>query len=523
MPDSVDNVLSENTARVKIINEFLVDIVGVLVPGAIFLFSVIVGFIIPIFMIYFDFRGAPGNLPVDAATKMELMISNVFQGWFWLVIFFTFLILAYAIGNIFYRSDINDVDKECFRREKKDHYDKQIKKKLDKSSPSGFLRIEEGEVDDFYHNYIRALLDHLKTNDARWNPNNKKENEEKWERLLLEGQKGQIERKANLLTRKKAINYINYVAYKLYYHQNRNEKIPSIDDVTTMFDADYADRGNWASILQKQQAIISTLLKDFAKINVCPRETPANTGNPLVSGGETPTNTGNPPVLGGETPTNCTGAAHCENTDSEDTLAVGWFFLFYLRSEIACGYEDECQFPYQYYDAYLAKRDVAGLGRHVKWCKTKDARTKNAINQFKIEVRLRAGEYYNIIVKNEAHIRMASSSYQVAWLFRYISCAFMFVLAALVCKLFFGECNEDNFARFWCIGNLIELAFKLMCVLWLPVGILLLNVFIRKRVLDFLHYQRLREIFFVLKVFDEMEKQVSPHRYELEKKVSPWR
>ncbi|MCD8173344.1 MAG: hypothetical protein LUD76_07800 [Alistipes sp.] len=106
---------------VKVINDFLIDIIGSVVPGIIFLFSVIVSVAIPAVMLYFSYPLLP-EPDTQYATKVELLISNTFQGWFWLVVFFTFLILAYAIGNIFYRRDIKEMDRASFVYAKKKHF-----------------------------------------------------------------------------------------------------------------------------------------------------------------------------------------------------------------------------------------------------------------------------------------------------------------------------------------------------------------------------------------------------------------
>jgi len=113
---------------------------------------------------------------------------------------------------------------------------------------------------------------------------------------------------------------------------------------------------------------------------------------------------------------------------------------------------------------------------------------------YAVKIQLKAKEYYNIIVKNEAHIRMASSSYWVATKSRWVVFASVILLFSLIQKVFPESHGWD-------------LLLRAACVLWLPIGVFWLNWFIKKSVINFLHYQRLREIFFVLKVYDEFVKK----------------
>ncbi|MCD8173343.1 MAG: hypothetical protein LUD76_07795 [Alistipes sp.] len=105
--------------------------------------------------------------------------------------------------------------------------------------------------------------------------------------------------------------------------------------------------------------------------------------------------------------------------------AIGWFFRFYLRSEFACDTEECCQFPYMYYGKYLCRREAYHLVKHVSWT-DETARSKNALNKLKMRVQLASKDEYSILVKNEAHVRMASSSRFVAFITKkYLSILFL--------------------------------------------------------------------------------------------------
>ena len=435
--------------NIKTINEFLIDLIGVLVPGGIFLFSIIVSIIIPVIMIYFreiNLKVATESVILDAnlyATKWDLLASNIFHGWFWLVLFFVFLILSYAIGNIFYRLDIKDVDKLSFKRQRKKLFEDKIKPVIEQKRHY-FKKIKERNLKNFLEEYFELLFYHLKENGKYSNMD-----KQRWMEIF-EKIKDDV----------KVISILNEIAFLLYEKKLQDvlillkEKLDdnSISDAQTQTERQSTKNGNEGAnvenILGKtnnSSIIIKEFLNPFVKSEI--------EGNP-------------------------------------EFLAIGWYFLFCLRSEVACDNEYDCQFPYEHYDTYLLKRGELNLVKHAVWCKDKNSRTKNAINTFKLKIQLKSKEAYNILVKNEAHIRMASSSYRVANMARKI--ALVAIPVSFVLLFPFGK----EFS--------LELIKYAIVIFSMPVSIFILNIFIKNSVVEFLHYQRLREIFFVIQVFDEL-------------------
>lgn len=94
---------------VKIAHELMVDILGALIPGALFLFCTIVFIVFPIVC-----YSVPNN-------SFSFLMKD--GEWFWIVAFFLFLILSYVISLIFYRADIKQPDRLDIRREKKKKMD----------------------------------------------------------------------------------------------------------------------------------------------------------------------------------------------------------------------------------------------------------------------------------------------------------------------------------------------------------------------------------------------------------------
>lgn len=90
---------------VKIAHELMVDILGALIPGALFLFCTIVCIVFPLIC-----YATPNN-------NFGFLMKD--GDWFWIVAFLSFLILSYVIGLIFYRADIKVPDRRDIRREQK--------------------------------------------------------------------------------------------------------------------------------------------------------------------------------------------------------------------------------------------------------------------------------------------------------------------------------------------------------------------------------------------------------------------
>jgi len=350
-----------------------------------------------------------------------------------------FLILSYAIGNIFYRLDIKDVDKSSFIRKRKELYKERIKHFIDERK-SRFYTIKKQDV--FLKEYFELLFYHLKEDKNYLNRDKQSwmDNFEKWRKEETDDNK--------------IINTLNKIAYLLY----KKRISEALDLVEKEVNISSLSKTQPVSENSTDNIVVKKLLIPFIKPN--------------------------------------------EDENNPKFLALGWYFLFCLRSEVACDNEDDCQFPYEHYDTYLLKRGEFNLVKHAKWCKDKDSRTKNAINTYKLQIQLKSKEVYNILVKNEAHIRMASSSYCVANLTRKIV-LFAAIFIPLILLFPFGIIFSTEPIDSIKLMELLKYTIVICCM---PVSIYFLNKFIRNSVLEFLHYQRLREIFFVIQVYDELVK-----------------
>ena len=485
----------------KNLNDFIVDLFGSLVPGIIFLFSVLLCLVIPLTMLILN------STHIHNEELIKLIIG-IFENWFWVISFLTFLILAYAVGSIFYRLDIKKVDRKSFGYMAKKHFKEDVfpkvkpyfKKRhfliriMNKGKYIRYnkkkIRYNEKEITKIY-DFIKSYIELISTQFSVYEMIKEEEiiksklyNEELLksinekekiiyklhkEELLKSISKEEKEEKINKLNEEidilsKKIIAINIDEYHLFtkklndiikkateFEKNVDEPKALLEEFEKNGNALLEEINNFAYELyekrdansgkstDKQRAIIEDYLSPFLKLR-------KNAGE----------------------------------EERQMTLALGWYYLISLRLEFACDKKENCQFPYTYYAEYLLKRDAKDLAKHVIW-KDKRSRSKNGLNRLKFKIQLAAPKEYNILVKNEAHIRMASSSWSVAKAMFLIGFLSIIILVSFIIAEYVTQKKIDY--------------INTMYLLLLPLAVLAFNLFIYVKVKQFMHYQRLREIF----------------------------
>lgn len=130
----------EHDLGTKLLNELMVDIIGALIPGFLFIIAVFISVVLPL-IIYYD--GDNGFMKV------------IFKsGGFWWVLLIICVFFSYVVGHIFYRADISVPDKIDVRRQI-NHFLKDVKKSL---------KLSECSDDDIkkYKDLLRREIDILK-------------------------------------------------------------------------------------------------------------------------------------------------------------------------------------------------------------------------------------------------------------------------------------------------------------------------------------------------------------------------
>jgi len=150
----------------------------------------------------------------------------------------------------------------------------------------------------------------------------------------------------------------------------------------------------------------------------------------------------------------------------------------------------DVQFPYLCIWEYLNHRGLDHLAKMIPWKgkdeKTHSLRTKSFINLLKIRLEFDFPEKCSNITRNEAHIRLMSSMwYMLCYLQRIGIFSFVLGLGLSVVVVVLGFPWREVCAACWS---------PLICSGFIIVGTWLMRLIIEK----FFHYQRVREIVYVL-------------------------
>lgn len=144
----------------------------------------------------------------------------------------------------------------------------------------------------------------------------------------------------------------------------------------------------------------------------------------------------------------------------------------------------ECEFPYIHFDRYLRSRNLTHLLSLTEWCDP-EKRTKNFLNILKIRLFFEHGDKCGSIAKNEAHVRLMSSTWYMSRALQWLAAGI--VLFSLVTAFVSG----------------VSLRFGWGVVLYLipatPAVVVFTFATLSKHIIErFLHYQRVREVIWVL-------------------------
>lgn len=506
---------------VKIAHELMVDILGALIPGALFLFCTIVCIVFPLIC-----YATPNN-------NFGFLMKD--GDWFWIVAFLSFLILSYVIGLIFYRSDIKVPDRRDIRRE-------QDKKLTDLLKRMPTTKIEDAE------NYVAELLVQ------------------------------EISPLEQCLSKYKDEHIQLNSVYNEDFIKSCNECVKTLSD-NSMDNATGDNTSCHYDSASVQKNILKILFPEwkFDDDSVSCSKTISEDENDLF-----PAVKNIPEAVNNVIKQTSTilpkvkryimNHIECEwnnqNLKKLKSLCrlIVSYMILHMQNESGCATEDRCDFPYMSYYKYLLKRELKDLLKYVKWY-TPASRTKNQLNQYKIDLQLHVPNAFSIITKNESHIRMASSSWHVAKIVLGMSIItgfimFVFVVLGTIYHVekndnftqkedtakvvvvyqegtnhtvkniptatSLADCNSTNTGSANIRSNYIKfidsymyylsrtnLANEYLAFLF-PVFIFLLAWYILRSVPKFIHYQRLREIYYTLSIYKLWDdaKAILDERYQ---------
>lgn len=160
-----------------------------------------------------------------------------------------------------------------------------------------------------------------------------------------------------------------------------------------------------------------------------------------------------------------------------------------LKKEYGCTTVTDCEFPYPFYKDYLKKRGLTHLIKLAIWSNCKDfQRSKTFINILKIRLKYHLPDKYGTIIRNEAHVRLASST----WYVSRISIILGILGLVITCLSIILQINRIS------DKNAFDIIGENALALVLPIVIILSSGYLWHNITKFIHYQRLREVFYVL-------------------------
>lgn len=489
---------------VKIAHELMVDILGALIPGALFLFCTIVCIVFPLIC-----YATPNN-------NFGFLMKD--GDWFWIVAFLSFLILSYVIGLIFYRADIKVPDRRDIRREQK----KKLKDLL-KRMPTTQIEDAQNYVAELIIQEISPLEQCLSKYKGEHNQLNSVYNED----------------------------FIKSCEECIDALSHNNMDNPPRNNTSCHYDSESLQK-NILRVLfpewkfdDESVSCSTTISEDENDLFPAVKNIPKAVNNVIRQ-----TSSILPKVK-----RYIKKNTDCEwNTDKLKSLCrlIVSYMILHMQNESGCATEDRCDFPYMSYYKYLLKRELKELLKYVKWY-TPASRTKNQLNQYKIDLQLHVPNAFSIITKNESHIRMASSSWHVAKIVKVMSIITGIIMFAfVVLGTIYNVEKKDNFTKKEDTAKVVvvyqegtnhtvknipatisladhnssdagasadirsnyikfidsymyylsrtDLANEYLAFLF-PVFIFLLAWYILRSVPKFIHYQRLREIYYTLSIY----------------------
>ncbi|MBA3031343.1 MAG: hypothetical protein FP816_21365 [Desulfobacteraceae bacterium] len=150
--------------------------------------------------------------------------------------------------------------------------------------------------------------------------------------------------------------------------------------------------------------------------------------------------------------------------------------------------EHNLEFPYRYLHEYLNDRGMKHLADIVPWegnnPKSYSKRTKHFINVIKVRLEFLFPYQFLRIQRNEAHVRLMSSIWYASK--SLISASIIGCIIGVLCIVAHMYVSKSSWPIPY-IGSLV-----------LPVSVLALAVYSKRNIESFLHYQRIREVVFIL-------------------------
>ncbi|MBQ9312125.1 MAG: hypothetical protein IJ213_03665 [Bacteroidales bacterium] len=196
-----------------------------------------------------------------------------------------------------------------------------------------------------------------------------------------------------------------------------------------------------------------------------------------------------------------------EDKPSEEKELIIYYCVLKSQTKLGCSSPQYSEFPYECYKKFLKRRHEDDLmTKDIEW-NTDGSRTKNKINKIKLDVQLFAPESYPIINKNESQIRMSSSTYHITNPLIFITIISFFIILSVTYTDFKTE-------QEYCYLMFFRHHLTILC----PILMLFLILYIKRCVIKYIHYQRVREIHYLLSIYNQYTDIIEARKkYEINK------
>lgn len=553
----------------KVLNDFLVDIMGAIIPGFLFIFSFGIALGVPIILIY------------DISIPKSFYNSIVSFGAIILI-----LLLSYVIGHAFYRADINQPDKASIAKKMRSHIKdvcKECRGKVEKriEKPEGpsecipddicyrmkHMLLDRKYLDSsrdkslahyvslFYNELISRTQNDSNTDNVFYIIKKHFDGTENLNKLSDQGNESK-----DIATRNDYFNLIDIISdcieyvvncylsqleclitniipgdkdccsiviyMKVFFKEikfidycdNYNENKYLLDLINTLkelssykLDKEKTPKENLDSFYEKLLAFREELgkykehiLMDSGVTDLIIENYKTIIDSELHKDKKTAQKNGKETELkkGEETEPDInkdiTEKIKCVFRELQYDLRL-YTSIRRMQNEEGTPHKDAGGFPYINYENYLFKRNLHHLAEMVNW-NNREGRTKNQINRYKIKIQLFCPDAYGVLNKNESHVRMASSSWFVAKFLMWTSGVIIVVIILLLFSILLPIPKESRFDYDFLVNFILPLLPPL------SVGVLL--YLLKRRIEDFIHYQRLREIYFALYTYHECKNEI---------------
>lgn len=529
----------------KVLNDFLVDIMGAIIPGFLFIFSFGIALGVPIILIY------------DISIPKSFYNSIFSFGSIILI-----LLLSYVIGHAFYRAEINEPDKASIAKKMKKHIndvynecsvsvkgegknqdelpEKKLKTILSKIPEEITYRMKQmnlntkyidsshkKSIEDYIYSFYKELTsnttiknntdnvfyiikNHFDGNESSDNTDDKGDiaTRSDYFNLIdilsdcidtvvdhsLQLLEWKLKKPNDSLVRNMKVFFkeIKYIDYCDNYHEFKYllELITGLKDLSlSRLDANDSKDGSSQKTMSEALGLFSKALDNY-KTHILMG---SGVKEAYIKDYESEIKE---IKKHNKTIDNSKAESDKSIWDLQEKLLL-YTSIRRTQNEEGTPHEDSGGFPYINYENYLFKRNLHHLAEMVNW-NYREGRTKNQINRYKIKIQLFCPDAYGVLNKNESHVRMASSSWFVSKFLLTTNWIITGVFLAIILLT-----NHDGLCNLQ-LGSAVLMILPITC----PICVNLLLIQFRSKIEDFIHYQRLREIYFALYTYHECKNEI---------------